>query len=89
MKFRLQTLVMATLALATTAAIAGSPVSGSGPTKASAADDADRRARVESERRFKRSTCYTPAKIESCQKDKDSGYYQCRAYVANHQGSCR
>lgn len=89
MKLRFHSLVMAALAFATTAAIAGTPVTGSGPTKASAADDADRRAKVESQRRFKRATCYTPARIESCQKDKDSGYYTCKAQVANHAGSCR
>lgn len=87
MKLRVQTLVMACLTLASTAAIAGTAVLGSGPTKAAAADDADRRAKVESQRRFNRSTCYTPASIGSCKKDSDG--YICKAYVANHAGSCR
>ena len=46
------TLVMAGLSLVATAAFAGSPVTGSGPTRSSAADDADRRAKTESMRRF-------------------------------------
>lgn len=67
---------------------AGEPVQGSGHSRSAAANDANERARVESQRRFKRDGCYTPARIESCKKTGD-GDYICTANVANHAGSCR
>lgn len=65
-------------------AYAGEIVYGSGPTKASAANDADRRAEKIAN---KKGTCITPAKIEECKKDED-GAYICKAVAANHRGSC-
>lgn len=72
-------------------AIAGETVAGSGATKASAADDANKRAAELAKQKGLSGTdgtCYTPAKIEECKKDSD-GNYVCTAVAANHHGSCR
>lgn len=71
-------------------AFAGEPVTGSGPTKSAAADDANRRAAEIAKKKGisgAGGTCYTPAKIEECKKDPDGGFI-CTAVVANERGSC-
>jgi hypothetical protein len=74
--------------LISSVAHAGTPVTGySSYSKSAAADDANKRARELSRKRFKRDDCITPARIESCKKDSDGGFL-CTAHVANHQGSC-
>jgi hypothetical protein len=69
-----------------TAAFAGYAVTGFGDTRAQAAADAEDLARKESYRKFKRDSCFTPVRPQDCAKD--SGGWTCKAYVANHAGSC-
>lgn len=69
-----------------TAAWAGYGVTGYGDTRAQAAADAEKIARDESFRRFKRDYCFTRVRPQDCKQD--SGGWTCVAYVANHEGSC-
>ncbi|HEX7043024.1 MAG TPA: hypothetical protein VF203_00280 [Burkholderiales bacterium] len=75
------------LSTVSAAGFADTAIMGSGPTRSAAADQANERARYESQRRFKRDGCYTSARSESCKKTGDGGYV-CTAYVADHAGSC-
>jgi hypothetical protein len=74
------------VALAPTAAYAGSPVYGYGTTRSAAARDANQNAADASRDRFQRADCYTPARPQDCRQE--SGEWICIAYVANHRGSC-
>lgn len=68
------------------AAYAGTAITGSGDSPSQAMNDANDRARAESQSRWGRNSCITPARYESCRKDQ-YGYWTCTAYVNNQAGS--
>jgi len=70
------------------AGLADTAIMGSGPTRTAAVDNANERAHYESQRRFKRDDCYTPARTESCKKT-NNGDYVCTAHVPDRAERCR
>ncbi|HEY8555311.1 MAG TPA: hypothetical protein VIL43_12330 [Burkholderiales bacterium] len=80
--------LLVALSAISAAGFADTIIVGSGPTRTAAADDANERARYESQRRFKRDDCYLPANAESCRRTS-SGDYICTALVPNRMESCR
>ena len=64
--------------------LAGEIHYGSGDTRESACENAERRARRAA---LSKDTCYEQCDIRQCKKDPDGGY-MCEASSANHGGSC-
>ncbi len=67
------------------AAVAGTPVTGTGSTPAAAMDDANRRASDISARKWGKSGCYSRAVFERCSQQQ--GFWVCQAFVNNEPGS--
>lgn len=67
----------------TATAWAGTIVTGYGPTRADAVDDAERKA---SRLAKQKGTCYEYVDASRC--TQSNGEWVCQADVANHRGSC-
>ena len=71
--------------MCSTAAVAGTAITGTAAYRSEALAQARRHAMEEAQRR---GTCITPANPKDCYYDKQANDWTCTVYVANHRGSC-